>query len=528
MKAEDVASSSRTSRLFLRFIATAERVGNVLPHPFTVFVILIAVVVVCSVVLAWVGLSVSYVTIDANTGEEVSNAIRVLSLAKKSVVQATMQDFVRIYATFTPVGFVIIMILGVSVAEQTGFFSAMIRTIVQRTPPALITFIIALAGVCANVASDAGIIIVPTLGGAIFLALNRHPVAGICAGYVAAYGAFSANIFPAGTDVVLAGITQSAASHFAVDAVIHPLMDWYCMMGSTVVLAVSVTVVTEKVIVPYLGEFRPQGAPVSQTPEDFHLDEHEKRGLKAAGVATLLFLLLLLLFTVPENALLRNEEGKLLPRSPLISGIIAILFVYFVLVGIAYGVASRRLESEKDVPRMMQRGLAGVASFLVVCLPASLFIHLFQESNLTAVIAVKGADLIRGFEIGMVPTILLFAIFCATLNVFITSGFTKWLILSPIFIPLFYQLGVSPATTQMAYRIGDSTTNIISPVSAYLPFLLGLLEKYRAKGQEVGIGSAMALMIPYSMTLSVVWIAYLTLWLLLGLDPGPGVTLFLH
>ena len=234
------------------------------------------------------------------------------------------------------------------------------------------------------------------------------------------------------------------------------------------------------------------------------------------------------MFTVPENALLRNEEGKLLPRSPLISGIIAILFVYFVLVGVAYGVASRRLESEKDVPRMMQRGLAGVASFLVVCLPASLFIHLFQESNLTAVIAVKGADLIRGFEIGMVPTILLFAIFCATLNVFITSGFTKWLILSPIFIPLFYQLGVSPATTQMAYRIGDSTTNIISPVSAYLPFLLGLLEKYREKGREVGIGSAMALMIPYSMTLLVVWIAYLAIWLLLGLDPGPGVNLFLH
>ena len=176
---------------------------------------------------------------------------------------------------------------------------------------------------------------------------------------------------------------------------------------------------------------------------------------------------------------------------------------------------------------MMQRGLAGVASFLVVCLPASLFIHLFQKSNMTTVIAVEGADLIRGLEIGMVPTILLFALFCAALNVFITSGFTKWLILAPIFIPLFYQLGVSPATTQMAYRIGDSTTNIISPVSAYLPFFLGLLEKYRDKDQEVGIGSVMALMLPYSMVLSVVWISYLALWLVLGFDPGPGVTLFL-
>ncbi len=512
---------------FPRFIGAAERIGNVLPHPFTVFVILIGVVVGASVLLAQLGVAVSYVTIDPETGEEVSNLVRVLSLAQKSIIQATMQDFVNIYATFTPVGFVIIMILGVSIAEQTGFFSAVIRTIVQRTPPILITFVIALVGICANVASDAGIIIAPTLGGAIFLALKRHPVAGVCAGYVAAYGGFSANIFPAGTDVVLAGITQSAVSHFAVDAAVHPLMDWYCMMGSTLVLATVVTIITEKVIVPYLGEYHPPGEFVAQSPGEFALDADEKRGLLAAGLATAVFLVALLFLTAPENALLRNDEGRLLPRSPLISGIIAILFVYFVLVGVAYGLAAGKLKSEKDVPKMMQRGLAGVASFLVVCLPASLFIHLFQESNLTAVIAVRGADLIRGLEVGMIPTILMFALFCATLNVFITSGFTKWLILAPIFIPLFYQLDVSPATTQMAYRIGDSTTNIISPVSAYLPFLLGLLEKYRNENQDIGIGSAMALMLPYSMTLSVIWIAYLGVWLLLGFDPGPGVTLFL-
>ncbi|MGD2123005.1 MAG: AbgT family transporter [Gemmatimonadota bacterium] len=520
-------ASPPTKGFFPRFIRAAERIGNVLPHPFTVFVILIGVVVGASVLLAQLGVAVSYVTIDSETGEEVTNLVRVLSLAQKPIIQATMRDFVNIYATFTPVGFVIIMILGVSIAEQTGFFSAIIRTIVQRTPPILITFVIALVGICANVASDAGIIIAPTLGGAIFLALGRHPVAGVCAGYVAAYGGFSANIFPAGTDVVLAGITRSAVSHFAVDAAVHPLMDWYCMMGSTLVLATVVTIITEKVIVPYLGDYRPPGDFVAQSPEEFALDADEKRGLLAAGLATVAFLVALLFFTVPENALLRNDEGQLLPRSPLISGIIAILFVYFVLVGIAYGLAAKKLKSERDVPRMMQRGLAGVASFLVVCLPASLFIHLFQESNLTAVIAVRGADLIRGLDVGMVPTILMFALFCAALNVFITSGFTKWLILAPIFIPLFYQLDVSPATTQMAYRIGDSTTNIISPVSAYLPFLLGLLEKYRNEDQDVGIGSAMALMLPYSMTLSVVWIAYLGIWLLLGFDPGPGVTLFL-
>ncbi len=509
-------------------IRATERIGNVLPHPFTVFVILIGLVVGLSVLLARLGVAVSYVTIDPATGEEVANLVRVLSLAQKSIVQATMQEFVNIYASFTPVGFVIIMILGVSLAEQTGFFSAVIRTVVQRTPPAWITFVIAVVGICANIASDAGIIIAPTLGGAIFLALRRHPVAGVCAGYVAAYGGFSANFLISGTDVVLAGITQSAVSHFAMDAPVHPLMNWYCMMGSTLVLAMAVTVITEKVIVPYLGEYRPETGPQGDVLGEFALGEREKRGLRWGGVATLLSIGVVLLLTVPQEALLRNAEGKLLPRSPLISGIIFILFAYFVVVGIAYGVGAKTLRSEKEVPKMMERGLAGVASFLVVCLPASLFIHLFQESNLTAVIAVRGADLVRNLDIGVVPTLLFFALFCAALNVVITSGFTKWLILAPIFIPLFYQLDVGPAIVQMSYRIGDSTTNIISPVSAYLPFLLGLLEKYKTKGQEVGIGSAMALMLPYSLTLLVLWILYLGLWLLLGLDPGPGVSIFLN
>jgi aminobenzoyl-glutamate transport protein len=175
----------------------------------------------------------------------------------------------------------------------------------------------------------------------------------------------------------------------------------------------------------------------------------------------------------------------------------------------------------------MEKGLSGVTGFLVVCLPASIFIDLFHKSQLTTIIAVNGAKLIKNLQIGTIPTLLIFALLCAVLNLFITSGFTKWLILAPIFVPLFFQLGISPAITQMSYRIGDSTTNIISPVSAYLPFLLGLLEKYRNKNQEIGIGSAISLMLPYSLLLLLLWIVFLAIWLLLGLNPGPGVSLFL-
>jgi aminobenzoyl-glutamate transport protein len=202
------------------------------------------------------------------------------------------------------------------------------------------------------------------------------------------------------------------------------------------------------------------------------------------------------------------------------------LFIYFFIVGIVYGMASGTIQRGKDIPRMMEKGMVGVAGFLVVCLPAAVFIDLFHKSQMTSIIAVSGANLIRNLQVGHIPTILTFAVVCASLNLFITSGFTKWLLLAPIFIPMFYQLGISPAITQMAYRIGDATTDIISPVSAYLPFLLGLLEKYRNKDQRIGIGSAISLMLPYSLFLLILWILFLALWLVLGLNPGPGVSLF--
>lgn len=444
------------------------------------------------------------------------------------MLQSIMENFVKTFAYFAPVGFVIIMVLGVSLAEQTGFFSAVIRHLIFKTPPFLITFVIAVVGICANVASDAGIIIAPTIGGAIFLALRRHPIAGVCTGYVAAYGGFSANLFISGTDVILAGITHSAVSHFDLNAPVHPLMNWYVMLGSTPVLAIVVTIVTEKIIIPFLGEYDPPPELILYSASnDFKILPREKKGLKVAGLASLIFLAVLLFLTIPSNGLLRNTEGKLLPVSPLISGIIFIIFIYFFIIGIAYGLAAKTIHSEKQIPKMMEKGLTGVAGFLVVCLPASIFIDLFHKSNMTTIIAVSGASLIKNLRIGMIPALLTFALLCAGLNLFITSGLTKWLILAPIFVPLFFQLGISPAIAQMAYRIGDSTTNIISPISAYLPFLLGLLEKYRNRNQEIGIGSAISLMLPYCVFLLIVWILFLGLWLLIGLNPGPGVSIFI-
>jgi len=210
----------------------------------------------------------------------------------------------------------------------------------------------------------------------------------------------------------------------------------------------------------------------------------------------IIFIIVLLFLTVPTDGLLRNEEGGLLPKSPFISGIIFILFVFFFVVGIAFGIGAKTIRNQRDVPNMMAKGLIGVAGFLVVCLPASVFIDLFHKSNLTEIIAVSGANLFKSINLGVIPALLMFSLLCAALNIFVTSGLTQWMITAPIFIPLFFHLGISPAITQFAFRIGDSTTNIISPISAYLPMLLGLLEKYRNKDQEIGIGSAISSMLP--------------------------------
>lgn len=504
-----------------------ERVGNYLPHPFFLFIVLIFVIFLLSFILNQIGLETSYLKLDSKENSQTIQTVGVVNLFERSMLQLIIENFVQTFIYFAPVGLVILMILGVGLAEQVGFFSATIRLLIKNTPRFLITYVVALTSICANIASDAGIVIAPALGAAIFLAVGRHPIAGVCTGYVAAYGGYSANIFVAGTDVVLAGITESAIRYLNIDTPVHPLMNWYVMMGSTIILATIVTLITEKIIIPYVGIYDP--------PDEFkyendhnplHVDAGEKKGLILAGIATLLFMAILFSMILPEDGLLRNPEGRLLPKSPLISGIIFILFTYFICIGVAFGYGSGRIQSAKQIPRMMASGLTSVAGFLVVCIPASLFIDLFHRSNLTTIIAIEGANIFQEIQIGVIPALLLFSVLCAILNIFVTSGFTQWMITAPIFVPLFFQLGLSPAITQMAFRIGDSTTNIISPISAYLPMLLGLLERYRSRDQEIGIGSALSLMLPYSIALFIFWMIYFAIWLMLGLDPGPGVSMF--
>jgi aminobenzoyl-glutamate transport protein len=526
---KDTTETKKGFKRFEKFLKLVERGGNKLPHPLIMFTVLALFILVLSFFLSKTDISVTYTAASRSAEDGVQETtVGIVNLLSKENLQSFTTGFVNTYVRFFPVGLVIMMTLGIAVAEQSGLISALMKKLVMGAPDYLVTFIVALVGVCANIASDAGIVFAPAIGGAVFYALGRHPVAGVITGYVGAYGGFSANLLIAGTDVMLAGITESVTTSFGIDIPIHPLINWYVMIVSTLMVALVVTIVTEKVTIPLLGKFDPEDEEMLQSdPSEYDISENERRGLRATGIATLIFFAILALLMIPSNSFFRDEAGVLLPKSPFTDSILFILFSYFIIVGVVYGKVTNKIKSGADVAKYMQNGLIGVSGFLVVCVSASVFIDWFGKSNIATVIAVKGAEVLQGFNVAPIPLILMFVVLNAFTNLFITSGASKWLILAPIFVPMLYMMDVSPAAVQMAYRIGDSTTNIISPVSAYIPVVLGMIAKYKNKNQKVGVGTVLSLTLPYSITLLICWIIFFGIWLILGLPMGPGTPAFI-
>lgn len=509
---------------FEKFIKWIEVIGNKLPHPFWLFVYLAIIVMVISFFLSKAGVSVTYMAAGRGDATAKETTVVAVNLISYGSMRAFMTNFVKTYINFAPLGLVMVMTLGIGLLEQSGLISAFMRKTILGAPSWAVSATLAVVGINANLASDAGIIFTPAIGGAVFKALGRNPWVGVITGFAAGCGGFTANFFVAGTDVLLAGITESVVRSIGVDAPTHPLINWYFLIVSTLVLTAATTIVTEKFTAKVLGD---TGSQLSEADVTEHaVTGDENRGLRWAAVATVVFLLALVALTVPQGSFFRNPEtGNIVPTSPLISGIIAVLFFYFFFTGIAYGVGAKVIKSMDDIPKLMQKGLAGGLSFLVVVLPASMFVQLFADSNLTTILAVKGAEGLKAMHLGGVPLLLLFILLCTFVNLFMISGSAKWLILAPIFVPMFSVVGFSPALTQMAYRIGDSSTNIISPLSYYMPVIIGLMEQYRPQGntQDVGIGTVISLAMPYSLAYLGCFTLQLIVWYLLNLPLGPDV-----
>ena len=430
----------------VRFFAFIERVGNKLPHPMWIFVILIVTTLALSHVLANMGLTVKF--LQANSKGQISEKlVAVVDLLSK-------KEFANIFANFTKnvlsnavLGNVITISMFMVLAEATGFFDAALRKMLLGAPRVIITYALALMGICANIAGDAGNILAATLGAMVFKAIGRNPIIGIMTAFAAASAGYTANLAIANQDVTLAITTGSIAAGLGFEG-FHPLINWYFLASSTLILALVCTVISEKIVTPLVGDFQTE-ADLSAM-KKFELNADEKRGLRYACAAALLFAAFLLWATVPEKALFRNADGTLLPKSKLITSIPVLVALFFGMVGGAYGFGSRFIKSWNEIPKIMQKGLARVASMILILAIMSQFVELFKSSNLATILSVHGQGFLESINLKGLPLLYVFILLVTFINFFMTSGSNKYFILAPIFVPMFAYLGIHPALTQIA------------------------------------------------------------------------------
>lgn len=510
---------------FQRFIKGIEVAGNKLPHPFMMFVSLAVIVLILSFAFNKMGMSVTYMAASKDaTKAAVEKTVTVTNLLDKSYIQTFLGNFVKTYINFAPLGLIMVMMIGIGYLQDTGFFNVLMRKTLLGAPVYTITFVLGIVGVCANIASNAGIVFAASIGAALFASLGRNPILGAVAGYAAGHGGFSANLMISGTDALLAGITESAALSMGIEAPTHPLVNYFFMIVATFVIAACVTFVTEK-IMPKIVDFDTDDATTDMMKQQ--LTTLENRGLKWSLVTFILYVGLILVAAVPHGALLQNESGKLLPVSPFTSAIVPLLFFLFIALATAYGYGAKVITDSKQIPKFMASGLKGSISFFVVALPAAFFIDFFKASNLATIISVNGAELLQKLNLSGIPLAISFVILSGILNLFLTSGSSKWLILAPIFVPMFAMMNFSPALTQVAYRIGDSVTNPISPINYFLPMLIAIMEQYKTDDENIGIGTVISMTLPYSIAFFIALVVMLVVWMLIGLPLGPGAPLWL-
>ncbi|MCG8479884.1 MAG: AbgT family transporter [Spirochaetales bacterium] len=506
--------------LFNRFLNGVERAGNKLPHPVTLFVIFSAAVIIISEICARLGVSVNFTMIDRRTLESEMTTIDAVSLMNAEGLRFMFTTAVSNFTSFAPLGTVLVAILGVGVAEGTGFIGALLRKIVMSTPKQLITVVVVFLGIMSNIASDAGYVVLIPLGAIIFLHFGRHPLAGLAAAFAGVSGGFSANLLIGTIDPLLGGISTEAARIIDPAYVVPVTANYYFMVASTLLISIIGWFVTEKIVEPRLGEYtgNRQISVETQTKE-------EKRGLLFAGIAMLVFVILMALLIVPEGAVLRDQTtGDILGRSPFIVSIVTIIMLLFIVPGIAYGIGAGTIKSDKDVVHAMTKAMSTMGSYLVLAFAAAQFIRYFSYTNLGVILAVAGAEFLQSINFTGLPLIIGFIIVSAFINLFIGSASAKWAIMAPVFVPMLMQMGFTPEFTQVAYRIGDSTTNIITPLMTYFAVIVAFAQAY---DEEIGIGTLIATMVPYSMFFLLGWTLLLGIWFIFGLPIGPGSFIFL-
>lgn len=490
------------------FLNRVERVGNALPHPAMLFAIFALTVLVLSWLFNALGTSVAH----PSTGE----SIDVINLLSTEGVHMIITDMVTNFTDFAPLGIVIVAMLGIGLAERSGLIGALIRRLVLAAPPKSLTFVLVFAGILSNMASSVGYVLLVPLGAIIFIAAKRHPIVGMAAAFAGVSGGYSANLILGTIDPLLAGISQEAAQIIDPTYLVNPTCNYYFMVVSTFVIAFAGTWVTEKFVAPRFGEYT--GEVSEEDREIKKLSKDEKKGILWSILVSVVFFVIILIGLIPEDGILRGTDGSIL-KSPVLKGVVAILFLWAGLCGLAYGIATKKFKNDSDVMAAMADSAKSLGSYIVLVFFAAQFVAYFNWSNLGLVIAVEGANGIMALNLGLIPLMILFVVLSGAINLVMGSASAKWALLAPIFIPMFMLLGYSPELTQVCYRIGDSVTNIISPMMSFFALIIAFIQKYDKKA---GIGTVVATMMPYSVVFFLIWTVMLVIWLLIGLPLGPA------
>jgi aminobenzoyl-glutamate transport protein len=496
--------------LFDRFLHFVEVGGNALPHPASIFGLLALTVLIFSWLGAWFGWTARHPA----TGEIVS----VVNLLSKEGIHRILLQLVDNYTSFAPLGIVMVALLGIGMAEGSGLISAAIRLLVLRAPKRLITFVIVMSGILSNTASDLGYVLIIPMAGIIFHALGRHPIAGMAAAFAGVSGGFSANLFIGTIDPLLAGISTESARILDESYYVLPTANYYFMAASTLVIAFIVTWITHAIVEPRLGSYKGEVRPEPINP----LTEIERKGLKRVLWVSLAWLILVLATLVPENGFFRGPGNSLL-KSPLLKGFIGLLFFAAGSLGIVYGATTGKYKRDADVVKGMTESFKSLAAFMVLVFFASQFVAWFRWSHLGLIIAIRGAEVLQQLNLGMVPLLVLFVVLSGFINLFMGSASAKWAILGPVFIPIFMLLGYSPELSQAVFRVGDSVTNIISPMMSFFALIIVYFEKYYPKA---GIGTIISTMIPYTLWIFIAWTVFMVIWVVLGIPLGPGAPIY--
>jgi aminobenzoyl-glutamate transport protein len=491
------------------FLGAVERIGNKLPDPAVLFIALLFIVWV----LSWMLSYVSFDVVDPRSGQ----ALVIQNLLTGRSFTEFLSVMVTNFSHFHPVGVVLVAMLGIGVAEHTGFINAAIRSLLNVTPKSLLTPMVILVGIVSHSAVDAGYVLVIPLGGVIFYAAGRHPLAGLAAAFAGVSGGFSANFVPSSLDPLLQGLTQAGAHILDTSVVVNPLNNYFFTTASSIIIIGLGWYITDKIVEPRIAKTEIDGD-AEDLPEMHDLKPEERKGLRWALIAMVVGIALLIATALPEGSAWRSPSGDLTAsNAPMMRAIVSLIFFLFLVPGVVFGIVSGSMKSSKDMIEGMTHSMHGMAYYLVIMFFIAQFVYAFGQSNLGVLLALKGAEFLKALNAGASITIVGIVILTAFVNIFVGSASGKWGLLAPIFVPMLMSLGISPDLTQAAYRVGDSSTNIITPLMPYFPLVVVYCQRY-VKG--TGIGTLTAMMLPYSMWFLGVWTVFLLLYYAVGFPLG--------